>query len=81
MNRPDRTPRPGDVLLLGRAASVQFATAPIRFRVIGVDPRPTYQGWIWLSGYQLDQQGEAVARREVFVQIAGIHVLTRASRR
>lgn len=81
MSRPDRLPRPGDVLLLGRAASVQFATAPTRFRVIGVDSRPTYQGWIWLSGYQLDQRGEEVAKREVFVQITGITVLVRAARR
>lgn len=58
--------------MLGRAASVQFAIVPIRLRVIGVDPRPTYDGWLWLVGYQLDERGQAIAKREVFVQRAGV---------
>jgi hypothetical protein len=66
-------PRPGDVLRLGREASVQFAGASaIRLRVIHVDDRPTYRGWCWLDGYQLDNSGEAVQRRTIYVQVAGL---------
>jgi hypothetical protein len=67
-------PRSGEVLVLGREASVQFAGASaIRLRVIHVDDRPTYPGWCWLDGYQLDTRGEAVQRRSVFVRLAGLH--------
>ena len=65
--------RPGDVLRLDSAASVQFADdRAITFRVIRVDERPTYEGWVWLTGYELDPSGAAVERREVFVQVAGL---------
>jgi hypothetical protein len=64
-------PRSGDVLLVGRAASVQFAT-PILFRVIRAFDRETYVGWIWLDGYELNAAGDAAARREIFVQAAGL---------
>ncbi|WP_326550340.1 hypothetical protein [Micromonospora sp. NBC_01813] len=37
-----------------------------------VDPRPTYQGWVWLTGYLLAPDGEARERREIFVQRAGL---------
>ena len=66
-----RLPRSGDVLKLTRSASVQFAT-PIAFRVIRRHERETYEGWVWLDGYELDSVGDAVARRDVFVQIAGL---------
>ena len=65
------TPRSGDVVYVTRAASVQFAV-PILFRVISVDPRPTYEGWAWLCGYQIDASGDAVRRREIFIQVAGL---------
>ncbi|MEV4727356.1 hypothetical protein AB0K29_27320 [Micromonospora humida] len=64
-------PRAGDLLLLTRAASVQFLR-PVRFRVIRVLDWPTYDGWIWLDGYRLDARDEAVARRSVFVRPAGL---------
>lgn len=64
-------PRSGDVLVLDRAASVQFST-PILFRVIRVHDWSTYQGWAWLDGYQLNAAGQAVERRTVFVRIAGL---------
>ncbi|BCJ62236.1 hypothetical protein [Micromonospora endophytica] len=52
---------------------MQF-TAPILFRLIRVLDRPTYHGWIWLEGYQLDNRGDAVERRSVFVMKAGLRV-------
>ena len=64
-------PMAGDLLRVGREASVQF-TKPILFRVIRVLDRPTYHGWIWLEGYQIDNKGDAVDRRSIFVMKAGL---------
>ncbi|WP_245669924.1 hypothetical protein [Micromonospora mirobrigensis] len=71
-----RTPKPGDVLLIGAAASVQFAgRRELRLRLVSVDAGPTYHGWIWLTGHVLDEKGLAVAKREVYVQRAGVRLL------
>ena len=64
-------PRSGDVLRVTRAASVQFA-APLLFRVIRVHDWSTYDGWCWLDGYELDNSGDAVERRSIFVQVEGL---------
>ncbi len=64
-------PRSGDVLTIGREASVQFAT-PILFRVIRVHDWTTYDGWVWIDGYQLNTAGDAIERRSIFVQIDGL---------
>ena len=64
-------PRSGDVLHVTRTASVQFVV-PIYFRVIRVHDWPTYDGWVWLDGYELNNAGDAVARREIFVQVHGL---------
>ncbi|MFI0794108.1 hypothetical protein ACH4OY_15680 [Micromonospora rubida] len=67
------TPKPGDVLEIGGAASVQFAgNRGFRFRVIRVCPKPTYWGWMWVTGYVLDDKGQAEDRREIFVQREGL---------
>lgn len=66
-------PRPGDVLIVDGQASVQFAYGrTLLFRVISVDPKPTYAGWAWLTGYALDDTGDAVERREIFVRKDGL---------
>ncbi|WFE34358.1 hypothetical protein [Micromonospora sp. WMMD975] len=68
----------GDILLVTRAASVQF-TKPIRFRVIrDVTDAATFDGWRWVEGYELDAKGEAVRRRRIFVQSKGLRVERRA---
>ncbi|MFF0181963.1 hypothetical protein ACFYPF_22980 [Micromonospora sp. NPDC005223] len=65
----------GDLLRLGRAASVQFCR-PITVRVIReIEDRRTYDGWTWLEAYELNAKGDAVAKRELFVQPAGLHWL------
>jgi hypothetical protein len=64
-------PRSGDVLHVTRAASVQFVE-PLLFRVIRVHDWPTYDGWVWLDGYELNAAGDAVERRSIFVQIDGL---------
>jgi hypothetical protein len=70
-------PQAGEVLHLTRAASVQFAV-PVLFRVIRVHPWETYIGWVWLDGYELNAAGDAVERRSVFVQIAGLRTVGEA---
>jgi len=67
----------GDLLVVGRVASVQF-TSPIRFRVIRQLDWITYDGWVWLDGYELDAHGEAVDRRSIFVMKAGLHPVHRS---
>lgn len=64
-------PRSGDVLRVTRAASVQFIE-PLVFRVIRVLDWPTYNGWVWLDGYELNAAGDAVQRRSIFVQVDGL---------
>lgn len=66
-----RRPRSGDTLRVTRAASVQF-TSPMYFRVIRVHDWTTYDGWVWLDGYELTTSGQAVERRSIFVQFDGL---------
>jgi len=75
-------PKPGDVLLIGREASVQFAgDRGFRFRVISVDRKWTYEDWVWLTGYVIDKFGDAAERREIFVQRRGLYRLPGAKDR
>jgi len=64
--------RPGVVVHVGREASVQFTNGEIDFRIIRTGPPTAYAGWQWLSGYQLNQTGDAVERRDIFVQPEGL---------
>ncbi|WBB78648.1 hypothetical protein O7606_20905 [Micromonospora sp. WMMD882] len=73
---PGRQLRAGDLLQVTRAASVQFVE-PMMFRLIRVlVDRPTFDWWLWLDGYQLNEKGDAIARREIFVQPAGLRKLS-----
>jgi hypothetical protein len=65
-------PVAGQVFRVGAEASIQFQGRELTFRVIRVDNRPTYQGWLWLDGYVLDALGNAVDRRTIFVRRAGL---------
>lgn len=65
------SPQAGDIVHVTREASVQFRN-PMMFRVIRVHDWPTYDGWMWLDGYQLNSAGDAVERRSIFVQEAGL---------
>ncbi|MCG5459614.1 hypothetical protein PSH03_005398 [Micromonospora sp. PSH03] len=54
-------------------ASVQFSgVRAMHFRVIRVLDWVTYDGWVWLDGYQLNASGDAIERRTVYVQIWGV---------
>ncbi|MFG2010025.1 hypothetical protein ACGFNF_13240 [Micromonospora sp. NPDC048868] len=64
--------KPGDVLLIGAACSVQFGgNRALRLRLVSIDSTPTYYGWVWLTGYVLNQRGDATDKREVYVQRGG----------
>ena len=69
-------PSSGDEVLLTPAVSPQFASRlfaePVAVKVIRVTPATHCDGWAWLDGYQLDQAGEAVERRTVFVRVAAL---------
>ncbi len=66
-------PRSGDVVIVDRRASVQFAgDRALVFRVIAVHKVQTYYGWTWITGYVLDRDGIAVERRSIFVQHEGL---------
>ncbi|MCF0094901.1 hypothetical protein [Micromonospora sp. MH99] len=75
-NKPEKVGKmkAGDVIHLTTAASVQFLR-PIFVRVIRELPeRHTYDGWVWIEGYQLNAAGDAVARRELYVRRAGVRM-------
>ncbi|MEU8156320.1 hypothetical protein AB0B94_21905 [Micromonospora sp. NPDC048986] len=62
-----------DLLVIDGRASVQFAgDRALTLRVVSVCDQPTYQGWVWLSGYVLNSRGDATTKREVYVQLAGL---------
>ncbi|WP_233563002.1 hypothetical protein [Micromonospora musae] len=66
-------PSSGDLLIVDGRASVQFAgERALTVRIVSVCDRPTYPGWIWLTGYVLNRRGEATAKRELYVQLAGL---------
>ena len=66
---------PGEIIRVGRAASVQFGE-PILVRVIRLMKKETGRapaGWCWLEVFQLNTAGDATDVRELFVQPAGLH--------
>ncbi|AVT32474.1 hypothetical protein C6361_26810 [Plantactinospora sp. BC1] len=66
-------PHAGHLVRIDGRASVQFAgDRALLMRVVRVDPRTTYHGWCWLTGYVLDRNGEATERRDVYVQVTGL---------
>lgn len=73
-------PQAGDVLHITREASVQFLH-PMMFRVIRIHDWSTYDGWMWIDGYQLDSSGDAVERRSIFVQRDGLRMASRFNER
>ena len=68
-------------MLIDGRASVQFGgDRALWLRVASVCDKPTYDGWVWLTGYSIDLgTGKALARREVFVQIAGLQIQRRTT--
>ena len=70
-------PQPGEVLVVDHEASVQFSgRRRLVLRVISVSGRATYEGWAWLTGYVLNESGNATGRREIFVRLCGLRRYT-----
>lgn len=66
-------PQPGDLLRVDGRASVQFGgDRALTFRVVSVGPEVPHTDWIWLTGYVLNRRGTATAKRDIFVQLAGL---------
>jgi hypothetical protein len=64
----------GQILRVEANASIQFqGSRALTFQVIRVDKRTTYDGWLWMEGYVLDDRGRAVERRTIFVRRDGLH--------
>jgi len=69
------TPRPGQVVVLDRAASVQFAgDRGLTAAILQVNDWSTTEGWMWLTVAVLDPPAarERAAVRTVFVRPAGL---------
>jgi hypothetical protein len=67
-------PGAGDLVHVTAAASVQFVTRPIFFRVIRAFAfATTPDGFVYLDGYECDTEGLALERRTILVQPAGLH--------
>jgi hypothetical protein len=63
----------GDVVRVTGLASVQFSGGRgFLFRIIRVQDLETYIGWSWLDGYQLDEKGDAVQQRSIYVRPDGL---------
>ena len=70
---PGVDPKPGDVLVVGTAANRRYAGEnQILLRVIRVLPTQARHGWVWLYGYEVDQQGLAKKRRAVLALRDGL---------
>lgn len=63
----------GAIVRVNGDASCQFAGQDFLLRVIGTDTYgSTPTGWLWIDGYVLNACGEAVDRRRLFLQPAGL---------
>jgi hypothetical protein len=68
------------VVFVGRATSVQFDSGrSLTVRVISVEPVSPHDEWAWLTGYVMDQRGVATERREIYVRLGGLRLLSPGS--
>lgn len=74
----------GKTVWLGPDAGIQFRIRPIWFQVVAVvEDWPSYwAGAVWIDGYQLDQSGNRVERRKIYVIEQGVReaTVTRSAR-
>jgi hypothetical protein len=77
---PRHLPQVGDLVALSRSASVQFAgERAILLSVIDVSLKTYTEGWCYLTGYEVNADGDANAKREVFVKISGLRIVRRSN--
>jgi hypothetical protein len=61
--------QPGGVYHIGRGCGVPYEWAPIVLRIIRVENVDPWNGRAWIHGYQLNQAGDAVEHREIYVGV------------
>ncbi|MEU1587613.1 hypothetical protein [Micromonospora sp. NPDC005710] len=72
--------KPGDVVLIGAACSVQFSgDRALMLRLMSIGEADPYNDWIWLTGYVLNERGTALAKRELYVLRAGLRIQRRSA--
>ncbi len=77
----DRKIKTGDVLKLDGRAGILYKIRPIHVRVIKtLEPTVSYDGE-WIDAYELDDDGNAVERRDLFVQPSGVELVDPQSMR
>lgn len=82
MTESPRLPVTGEVVAITGACSVQFAGQHFLMRIIHTFSNwSTPEGWVWLTGYVLDKDMQALHRRELLVQVAGLSFVARPSTR
>ncbi|MET8041081.1 hypothetical protein ABZU25_09450 [Micromonospora sp. NPDC005215] len=63
----------GDVVFIGPDCSVQFTgDRTLLMRVVSLGEDDPYNDWVWITGYVLDAQGMATAKRELYVIKSGL---------
>lgn len=63
--------RSGVVLQVGPEAGPHFVET-FAFRVVARVDWPSYDGWAWVEGDQLDAAGKVVERNRIFVLLSGL---------
>ena len=67
----------GQIVRVDGRASVQFAAAPMWFRIYEImDRQPVCEGWVWLEGCRLSDLLYPRQRREILVQPGGLAPIT-----
>ncbi|TNH27277.1 hypothetical protein FHG89_18330 [Micromonospora orduensis] len=67
--------KPGDVVFIGPACSVQFTgDRALLMRLVSLGEVDPYNGWTWVTGYVLDARGMAKEKRELYIVKAGLRV-------
>jgi hypothetical protein len=70
-------PRPGQVVLIGKACGVPYTFRPIYFAVAEIAAHQPHAEGAWLIGYELNEHLRAVDRREIYVgQLDGLRDVT-----
>lgn len=60
-------PLPSDVVHVGPACGVPYTIRPILLRVIEVVDHQEHAPGAWIAGYEITEDGWAVARRDIYV--------------
>jgi hypothetical protein len=78
--QPGRRVQVSDVIYLGERAGVPYKFRPVCIRVTKVNPPQPNGLGMWISGYELDNRGQAVvARPEMYIPLAGVQWVDPAS--